>query len=115
MLFCGNKLLLGQELSTGEGGPRQQPCSCTHAPDILSFMLFPDTQELILHVSCHAELEHAPPKVSKLGQEGLLLGDTSPVLYETQSTVDAASGFPGPGTGVWILLLNQSPHSNTTK
>lgn len=65
LLICGNQLLLGQEFSKGDGDPRQQPGRCTHAPDILSFMPFPDTQELMPRISCHAELEHTPLKADK--------------------------------------------------
>jgi len=52
---------------------------------------------------------------SESGQEGSLRGDMSPVLCEVQLTIDAASRFPGPDTGVGILVFNPSPHRNTTK
>lgn len=59
MLFYGNKLTLGQEYPT-RGDPQQQ-LTDPH----MSQMLFPDTQELMLHISCCSELEHGPLKADK--------------------------------------------------
>lgn len=85
----------------------------THAPDVSWYTRADSAHQLLFWAGAWSS--EGWQMVSQLGQEASLLCDVSPVLYKAQHIVDAASSLPGPGTRIQILLLNWSPHRNTTK